>query len=102
PIKGIIGVGGIARKSSFVMQMLADVLNMPIRVHQSEQTCALGAAMFAATVAGIYPRVEDAMDAMGKGFDQEYKPQKTPAETYDKRYQQYIRLSAYVDGSTAP
>src|SRR5690606_35740945 len=51
PVKGLIGVGGIAQKSPFVMQMLADVMNMPIRIHSSEQTCALGAAMFADTVA---------------------------------------------------
>lgn len=97
PINGIIGVGGIPRKSSFVMQMLADVLHMPIRVHQSEQTCALGAAMFAATVAGIYPRVEDAMAAMGKGFDLEYQPQPDLSALYDKRYEQYASLSSYLD-----
>ena len=34
----------------------------------------LGAAMFAATAAGIYPKVEDAMAAMGSGFDAEYTP----------------------------
>ena len=51
------------------MQMMADVMDMPIRIHRSEQTCALGAAMFAATAAGIYPKVEDAMKAMGQGFD---------------------------------
>jgi L-ribulokinase len=44
-------------------------MNMPIRIHRSEQTCALGAAMFAATVAGLFPKVEDAMLAMGQGFD---------------------------------
>ena len=65
PVKGLIGLGGVAKKSPFIMQMMADVMAMPIRIHKSEQTCALGAAMFAATVAGIYNKVEDAMDAMG-------------------------------------
>jgi L-ribulokinase len=51
------------------MQMMADVMDMPIRIHQAEQSCATGAAMFAATAAGLYPRVEDAMGAMGRGFD---------------------------------
>ena len=49
-------------------------MDMPIRIHKSEQTCALGAAMFAATAAGIYDKVEDAMNAMGQGFDAEYYP----------------------------
>ena len=47
--KRIDRFGGVAKKSPFIMQMMADVMNMPIRIHQSEQTCALGAAMFAAT-----------------------------------------------------
>ncbi len=72
PVKGLIGMGGVAKKSPFIMQMMADVMNMPIRIHKSEQTCALGAAMFAATAAGIYGKVEEAMEAMGQGFDAEY------------------------------
>jgi L-ribulokinase len=93
PVKGLIGVGGIAQKSSFVMQMLADVMNMPIRIHSSEQTCALGAAMFAATVAGIYPEVKYAMKAMGQGFDKEHVPDKNNVELYGLRYRQYENLS---------
>ena len=58
PVKGLIGIGGVAKKSPFIMQMMADVMDMPIRIHKSEQTCALGAAMFAATAAGIYAKVE--------------------------------------------
>ena len=54
PVKGLIGLGGVARKSPYIMQTMADVMNMPIRIHKSEQTCAAGAAMFAATAAGIY------------------------------------------------
>ncbi|MDB5148368.1 MAG: ribulokinase, partial [Mucilaginibacter sp.] len=34
PVKGIIGIGGVAKKSPFVMQMMADILGMPIRIHQ--------------------------------------------------------------------
>src|SRR5690606_26262871 len=51
PVKGIIAMGGIPKKSHFIMQMMADTLNMPIKVHKSDQTCALGAAMFAAVAA---------------------------------------------------
>ena len=62
------------------MQMMADVMNMPIRIHKSEQTCAAGAAMFAATAAGIYDKVEDAMKAMGQGFDAVYHPDETKTD----------------------
>src|SRR5690606_19014290 len=43
PVKGLIALGAIPRKSPFVMQVMADVIGMPIRVHRSEQTCAIGA-----------------------------------------------------------
>lgn len=97
PIKGLIGVGGVAKKSPFIMQMMADVMNMPIRIHKSEQTCAAGAAMFAATVAGFYQKVEDAMQAMGQGFDAEYHPQKNKADIYKKRYEKYKMLGKCVE-----
>jgi len=97
PVKGLIGIGGVAKKSTYIMQMMADVLQMPIRIHQFEHTCALGAAMFAATAAGIYPRVEDAMAAMGGGFDVEYQPNGQNAELYARRYKKYIQLGKFVE-----
>lgn len=97
PVKGLIGMGGVAKKSPFIMQMMADVMNMPIRIHKSEQTCALGAAMFAATAAGIYTKVEDAMKAMGQGFDAEYFPNAALVEVYAKRYEKYKALGQFVE-----
>jgi L-ribulokinase len=97
PVKGLIGIGGIARKSPFVMQMMADVVNMPIRINRSEQTCALGAAMFAATAAGIYENVEDAMATMGQGFDIEYQPDLEKALIYEERYKKYKKMGALME-----
>jgi len=100
PVKGLIGLGGVAKKSPFIMQMMADVMDMPIRIHRSEQTCALGAAMFAATVAGVYDKVEHAMNAMGPGFDTEYFPDPANAAIYQKRYEQYIGLGDFLEQQT--
>lgn len=100
PVKGLIGIGGVAKKSPYIMQMMADVLQMPIRIHQFEHTFALGAAMFAATAAGIYPTVEEAMATMGGGFDQEYQPNKQNAELYEKRYRKYAELGTFVEQQT--
>jgi L-ribulokinase len=96
-VKGLIGLGGVAKKSPFIMQMMADVMNMPIRIHKSEQTCAAGAAMFAATAAGIYNKVEDAMAAMGQGFDAEYHPDPEKVNLYAYRYTQYKKLGKFVE-----
>ena len=99
-VKGLIGLGGVARKSPFIMQMLADVMDMPIRIHRSEQTCALGAAMFAATAAGMYDKVEDAMQAMGQGFDRAYFPDKNKTEIYASRYLKYQSLGISIEKIT--
>lgn len=96
PVKGLIGLGGVARKSPYIMQTLADVMGMPIRIHKSEQTCAAGAAMFAATVAGIYPAVETAMQAMGQGFDATYTPDPDKTAIYQQRYIQYQQLGNFL------
>lgn len=99
PLRGLIGLGGVARKSPYIMQVMANVMKMPIRIHQSDQTCALGAAMFAATVAGVYPRVEEAMDAMGQGFDLHYNPEASAVGHYEKRYQRYVALGDMIERS---
>jgi L-ribulokinase len=97
PVKGVIGIGGVAKKSPYIMQMMSDVLNMPIKIHQFEHTCALGAAMFAAVVAGIYPTVEEAMEGMGSGFDAEYFPDPTNVEYYSKRFPDYKSLGNFLE-----
>ncbi|MCH5596849.1 ribulokinase [Niabella ginsengisoli] len=96
-VKGLIGVGGVARKAPYVMQVMADVMNMPIKIHRSEQTCATGAAMFAATAAGIYANVEEAMNAMGQGFDAEYHPKPENVEYYAKRMKKYEAFGKYLE-----
>ena len=101
PVKGLIGLGGVAKKSPFIMQMMADVMNMPIRIHRSEQTCALGAAMFAATVAGVYTKVEDAMAAMGQGFDAVYEPNAELVSIYKERYEKYKTMGVFLEEQSA-
>ncbi|GAT62670.1 ribulokinase [Paludibacter jiangxiensis] len=96
-IKEIIGIGGIALKSSFVMQTLADVLNMPIKVAKAEQACAFGASMFAAVAAGVYAKVEDAQSAMGMGFAKEYYPNAENHKMYQALYEKYCKLGAFTE-----
>lgn len=101
PVKGLIGLGGVAKRSPYIMQVMADVMNMPLRVHRSEQTCAMGAAMFAATAAGLYNKVEDAMQAMGQGFDRQYEPDKSKTSLYDQRYQRYKQVGKFIEQQQA-
>lgn len=96
-IEQVIAIGGVAKKSPFVMQNLSDVLNMPIKVASSDQACALGAAMFAAVVAGIHPDVETAQQKMGSGFDKEYTPRPEYVEVYQKLYSKYQKLGNFIE-----
>jgi L-ribulokinase len=97
PIHGIIALGGVAKKSSFVMQVLSDVLNMPIKIVRSEQTCALGAAMYAAVVAGIYPTIEEAQKKMGKGFDMVYNPKPENVNIYPSLFEKYSKVGSFIE-----
>lgn len=96
-IDSVIGIGGIALKSPFVMQTLSDVLNMPIKVCKTDQACALGAAMFAATAAGVYSKVEDAQQAMNSGFAKEYQPNRANAEAYKAIYNDYLKVGQFTE-----
>jgi L-ribulokinase len=55
--------------------------------------------MFAATAAGIYSKVEDAMDAMGQGFDVTYQPNGERAAIYAIRYNRYQTLGNFTEQS---
>jgi L-ribulokinase len=95
-IREVIGIGGISLKSPFVMQTLADVLGMPIKVARIEQACAFGAAMFASVVAGVYGTVEEAQEAMGQGFAHEYVPDPGRHRLYGELYRKYLSLGRFT------
>jgi L-ribulokinase len=96
-IEGVIAIGGVAKKSPFIMQIVADVLDMPIKVPRSEQTCALGASMFAAVAAGLYPSVEEAKKRIGSGIEKEYRPDPERAKQYNVLYERYGNLGAFIE-----
>ena len=100
PVKGLIGLGGVAKKSPFIMQMMADVMARPIRIHASEQTCALGAAMFAATAAGLYPKVETPWPPSARDLTPTYAPNAGRTALYAERYRHYQTLGHFVNEST--
>jgi L-ribulokinase len=96
-IDSVIGIGGVARKSPFIMQTLANVLNKPVKIAASDQTPALGAAIYAAVAAGIYPDVISASKKMGSDFDGEYFPQLDKVVAFNKLLLSYEQLSRFAD-----
>jgi L-ribulokinase len=99
-IDGVIALGGVARKSPLVMQIVADVLDKPILVARSEQAVALGSAMAAAVVAGVHATIPEAQKAMGGGFETEYRPDPARVRIYGGLYEQYKRFGKFVEGET--
>ncbi len=98
-INSVIGIGGVARKSPFIMQSLANVLNMPIKVASSDEAPALGAAVYAAVAAGLYPNVIEASKKLGSDFEAEYHPKPEALETYAGLMEEYKELGAFVENN---
>jgi len=91
-ISKVVAIGGVPKKSPLAMQILSDVLNMPVKVTKSEQTVALGAAIFGAVVAGTYRSVEEAQKHMASGFETVYYPDKKNISIYNNIYARYKKL----------
>lgn len=96
-IDGVIALGGVAKKSPLVMQIVADVLDMPIKVARSEQACALGSAMAAAVVAGVYKNTSEAQAKMGGGIETEYHPIPENVEKYKVLYEKYKKFGKFIE-----
>ena len=91
-VERVVACGGIADKSALTMQIYADVFDRPVYIARSDQTCALGSAIFASVVAGEYPDALTAQKKMGGLRDVSYQPDKGRAETYAKLYALYKDL----------
>jgi L-ribulokinase len=96
-IDGVIALGGVAKKSPLVMQIVADVLDKPIKVARSEQAVALGAAMAAAVVAGVHRNIPEAQEAMGGGFETGYHPDPAMVKKYQVLFEKYKRFGRFVE-----
>lgn len=90
-INRLVAVGGVAQKSPFVMQMLSDALDRPVEVSSAKDSCALGAAIHAAVIAGLYPSVEAAEDALCPPASSRYEPH--ASEILKKRYGKYLEMA---------
>ncbi|UWX97102.1 ribulokinase [Arthrobacter zhaoxinii] len=94
PVTEFIAAGGLV-KNKFLMQVYADVLDMPISVIGSDQGPALGSAIHAAVAAGAYPDVRAAAAAMGRVQQKAYLPDPARALTYTQLYEEYETLHDY-------
>lgn len=91
--------GGLPHKNELLMQIYADVTNRVIKVADSYQTPALGAAMFGAVAAGAvnggFDTILDATKKMARIKDEVIKPIPENVVIYEKIYQEYAKLHDY-------
>lgn len=96
-IDTVIGIGGVARKSPYIMQTLANVLNKPIKIAESDEAPALGAAIYAAVAANLYPNVVEAAKVLGSNFEAEYHPQVDKLQDLEQHLKSYQNLSSFME-----
>ncbi len=99
-VERIVATGGIARKSPYVMQLLADVLDRSVAVADCDQTCALGGAIFGAVAAGFLPSVPAAMERMAARPGRTYTPRVELVPHYASLYRRYLDLGRALGGGT--
>ena len=94
-INEVINCGGLAVKNKLLMQIYADVTNRPMKISRSEQTPALGAAIFAAVAsgkeAGGYDDIGKARDTM-TGVGKVYTPIPENHAVYKELYKLYKQI----------
>ena len=99
PVNEVIACGGLAERSPLIMQIYADATGRPFKLSASDQTPALGSAMFGAVAAGAgaggYATIEDAAHAMARLKDLVYEPDPEATAVYDVLFREYVRLHDY-------
>jgi L-ribulokinase len=99
PIDELYAAGGIAQKDAMCMQIYADVTKRDIRISDSDNACALGAAMFGAVSAGKarggFDDIKDAAKVMAKIKKTVYRPIPENSAVYDKLFAEYKTLHDY-------
>lgn len=91
PVNEIRACGGIVGKNPLLMQIYADVLGIPIKTSLCPQVPALGAAINAASAAGI----TDAVEKMSVKDFKVYTPNPENRAAYDRLYREYLLLHDY-------
>lgn len=96
PIRRVLNCGGIAEKNPLVMQIYADIMGRTMEISRSAQTCALGAALAGAVVAGKkaggYSSVAAAQKAMTGVKTKKYTPDPKARRVYRELYPLYKDL----------
>jgi len=91
--------GGLPQRNRLLMQIYADVTGREIKIADSVQTAALGAAMFGAVAAGKeaggYGNIVGAAEKMARVREESFKPIPEHVPVYESLYREYLALHDY-------
>ncbi|MDR1851586.1 MAG: ribulokinase [Propionibacteriaceae bacterium] len=90
-VREIVAAGGLL-KNELLMQIIADVNQVPVSISTSQQAPALGAAINAAVAADVYPSLPAASTAMGSKQPAVYHPNPEAGAQYQKLFDEYLEL----------
>ncbi|GGN07815.1 ribulokinase [Lentzea pudingi] len=94
PVTELVIAGGLT-KNTLLMQIYADVVNLPLSVIGSAQGPALGSAMHAAVAAGAHKDIREAAAAMGSVRRNVFTPVQKNVEAYERLFLDYQELHDY-------
>jgi L-ribulokinase len=98
-IKEVVAAGGLPQRNSLLMQIYADIFNMPIQISQSDYAPAIGAAILGAVAAGDendgYDEIENAILHMAQPIEKTYYPNEESAAIYAKMFTHYKEMHNY-------
>ncbi|MDF2958571.1 MAG: ribulokinase [Paenibacillus sp.] len=95
-IHTVFACGGLPQKNKLLMQIFADVLGMEIKLAESTQPVALGAAICGSAAAGSiqggYNSLSEAARSLGRVKQESYRPNPQVQASYERLYDHYCAL----------
>lgn len=99
-VQELYACGGLPQRNRLLMQIYADVTGKEIKVANTVQTAAFGAAMFGAVAAGTerggFGSIVEAAEAIARVREETFKPLEANVRVYDQLYKEYKGLHDYL------
>ncbi|WP_147534332.1 ribulokinase [Bacillus marasmi] len=95
-VEKVVACGGLPQRNALLMQIYADILNMPIQISQSEYAPAIGAAVLGSVAAGKenggHHNIAEAIEHMAQPFDKTYYPNAESVAIYETLFNYYKEM----------
>jgi len=101
-IHELLACGGVATKNRFVLQTIADVTGKPVLCSETQETCALGAAIFGAVVGGVFDSAEEAQSILCRVSENPILPDETRRNSYSELFELWAEVQNEMSADSGP